>query len=139
MPAWQLIVTHFLLPRACTVTWFLARSGALLRYWSLAQARCDLMIDASGRRGPHLGWVIRPQAARLLQTVILGPRCGGHDPAPGGRSPGAGAGVDTSYPVTQLAVTIAMAATALPDLSRPLHRLLPAAGCGATSTYDQMT
>jgi uncharacterized membrane protein YbhN (UPF0104 family) len=32
------------------------------------------------------------------------------------------AGVDTGYPVTQLAVTIAVAATALPFLSRPLHR-----------------
>ena len=44
--------------------------------------------------------------------------------------PGAGrpvtdalSGVDTSYPVTQLAVTIAVAVTALPYLSRPLHRL----------------
>jgi hypothetical protein len=33
-------------------------------------------------------------------------------------------GLDTSYPVTQLAVTIAVAATALPYLSRPLHRLV---------------
>ena len=34
------------------------------------------------------------------------------------------AGLDTSYPVTQFAVTIAVAATALPYLSRPLHRLV---------------
>ena len=33
-------------------------------------------------------------------------------------------GLDTRYPVTQLAVTIAVAATALPYLSRPLHRLI---------------
>jgi hypothetical protein len=33
------------------------------------------------------------------------------------------AGLDATYPVTQLAVTIAVAATALPYLSRPLHRL----------------
>jgi hypothetical protein len=33
-------------------------------------------------------------------------------------------GLDTGYPVTQLAVTIAVAATALPYLSRPLHRLV---------------
>jgi hypothetical protein len=31
--------------------------------------------------------------------------------------------VDTAYTVTQLAVTIAVAVTALPYLSRPLHRL----------------
>ncbi len=34
------------------------------------------------------------------------------------------AGLDTSYPVTEFAVTIAVAATALPYLSRPLHRLV---------------
>jgi uncharacterized protein (TIRG00374 family) len=34
------------------------------------------------------------------------------------------AGLDPSYPVTQFAVTIAVAATALPYLSRPLHRLV---------------
>jgi glycosyltransferase 2 family protein len=33
-------------------------------------------------------------------------------------------GLDTSYPVVQLAATIAVAATALPYLSRPLHRLV---------------
>jgi uncharacterized protein (TIRG00374 family) len=32
-------------------------------------------------------------------------------------------GLDTSYPVTQIAVAIAVAATALPYLSRPVHRL----------------
>jgi glycosyltransferase 2 family protein len=34
------------------------------------------------------------------------------------------AGIDTGYPVTQFAVTMAVAATALPYLSRPLHRLV---------------
>jgi glycosyltransferase 2 family protein len=34
------------------------------------------------------------------------------------------AGLNTGYPVMQLAVTIAIAATALPYLSRPLHRLV---------------
>ena len=34
------------------------------------------------------------------------------------------AGVSASYPVTQLAVTIAVVATALPYLSRPVHRLV---------------
>jgi hypothetical protein len=33
------------------------------------------------------------------------------------------AGLDAGYPVTELAVTMAVAATALPYLSRPLHRL----------------
>jgi hypothetical protein len=34
------------------------------------------------------------------------------------------AGLDATYPVTRLAVTIAVAATALPYLNRPLHRLV---------------
>jgi len=34
------------------------------------------------------------------------------------------AGVDAGYPVTQLAVAVAVAATALPYLSRPVHRLV---------------
>ena len=39
---------------------------------------------------------------------------------------GALAGLDPGYPVTQFAVAIAVAATALPYLSRPLHRLVAA-------------
>jgi len=34
------------------------------------------------------------------------------------------AGLNTGYPVTQLAVAVAVAATALPYLSRPMHRLV---------------
>ena len=53
----------------------------------------------------------------LLLGHILGPSAG--RPATGSL-----AGLDPSYPVTQFAVTIAVAATALPYLSRPLHRLV---------------
>jgi uncharacterized protein (TIRG00374 family) len=53
----------------------------------------------------------------LLLSHVLGPSAG--RPATG-----ALAGLDPSYPVTQFAVTIAVAATALPYLSRPLHRLV---------------
>jgi glycosyltransferase 2 family protein len=54
-----------------------------------------------------------------LLELVLGPA--------GGRPAADGlAGVDTSYPETQLAVTIAVAVTALPYLSRPLHRLVSA-------------
>ena len=52
----------------------------------------------------------------LLLSGILGPSAGRPET-------GSLAGVDTRYPVTQLAVTVAVAATALPYLSRPLHRL----------------
>jgi uncharacterized protein (TIRG00374 family) len=51
-----------------------------------------------------------------LLGALLGPAAG--------RSPiGALAGLNAGYPVTGLAVTIAVAATALPFLSRPVHRL----------------
>jgi uncharacterized protein (TIRG00374 family) len=53
----------------------------------------------------------------LLLSQVLGPSAG--RPVTG-----ALAGLDPSYPVTQFAVTIAVAATALPYLSRPLHRLV---------------
>ncbi|MFZ0079498.1 MAG: lysylphosphatidylglycerol synthase transmembrane domain-containing protein [Trebonia sp.] len=54
-------------------------------------------------------------AVCALLSVVLGPA--------GGRPPAEElAGVNTGYPVTELAVTIAMAATAVPYLSRPLHR-----------------
>jgi len=56
-------------------------------------------------------------AVCLLLGQILGP-------AAGRPVTGSLAGLDTSYPVTQFAVTIAVAATALPYLSRPLHRLV---------------
>jgi len=52
-----------------------------------------------------------------LLGVVLGPAAG--------RPPvDALAGLNAGYPVTQLAVTIAVAATALPYLSRPVHRLV---------------
>ena len=53
----------------------------------------------------------------LLLSDILGP-------AAGRPVTGSLAGLDPGYPVTQMAVTIAVAATALPYLSRPLHRLV---------------
>jgi uncharacterized protein (TIRG00374 family) len=56
-------------------------------------------------------------AVCLLLSEILGPAAG--RPATSSL-----AGLDTRYPVTQLAVTIAVAVTALPYLSRPLHRLV---------------
>jgi len=53
----------------------------------------------------------------LLLGVVLGPTAG-RPPAD------ALAGLNAGYPVTQLAVAIAVAATALPYLSRPVHRLV---------------
>jgi len=53
----------------------------------------------------------------IVLGAILGPTAG--------RPPTSElAGLNAGYPVTQLAVTIAVAATALPYLSRPMHRLV---------------
>ena len=52
-----------------------------------------------------------------LLGVVLGPAAG-RPPAD------ALAGLNTGYPVTQLAVAVAVAATALPYLSRPVHRVV---------------
>jgi uncharacterized protein (TIRG00374 family) len=56
-------------------------------------------------------------AVCVLLGAALGPTAGRPDTA-------ALAGVDTGYPVVELAVTIAVAATALPYLRRALHRLV---------------
>ena len=53
----------------------------------------------------------------VLLSAVLGPAAG-RPPAD------ALAGVNAGYPVVQLAVAVAVAATALPYLSRPLHRLV---------------
>lgn len=56
----------------------------------------------------------------LALSALLGPS-GGRPPVP--QLPGA----DTSYPLTQLAVALAVALTGLPFLSRPMHRIVGAA------------
>ena len=53
----------------------------------------------------------------ILLGAVLGPAAG--------RPPLSDlSGINTGYPVTQIAVAIAVAATALPYLSRPVHRLV---------------
>ena len=53
----------------------------------------------------------------ILLGAVLGPAAG--------RPPLSDlSGVNTGYPVTQIAVAVAVAATALPYLSRPVHHLV---------------
>jgi glycosyltransferase 2 family protein len=64
-------------------------------------------------------WTAVAAAATWGVCALLGAVLG----SAAGRPPvDALAGLNTGYPVTQLAVTIAVAATALPYLSRPVHR-----------------
>src|SRR6201989_2286474 len=73
-----------------------------------------------------------PRLPAIRWTAVAGVLTWGVCPLLGcARGPGAGrppadalAGINAGYPVTQLAVAVAVAATALPYLSRPLHRLV---------------
>ena len=68
-----------------------------------------------------LRWTVLAGAATWGLCALLGALLG---PAAGRPPIGALAGLNAGYPVTGLAVTIAVAATALPYLSRPVHRLV---------------
>jgi hypothetical protein len=91
-------------------------------FW-LGSAGVILGLAIFGLLVPRLAAVRRIALAAVVTWAVCGLL--GEILGPGAGRPVTGAlsGVDTSYPVTQLAVTIAVAATALPYLSRPLHRL----------------
>jgi hypothetical protein len=85
-------------------------------------AGVSVLLVIVGLLVPRLTAVRRAAAAALAtwgMCIVLGVLLG----SAAGRPPVSElAGVDTSYPVTQIAVAIAVAATALPYLSRPVHR-----------------
>src|SRR3984957_5429986 len=114
----ELSIVHALTPPPTAIRWLITSV-----FW-LGSAGVIVLLVIVGLLVPRLAavrWtalagVLTWGACALLQ-VFLGPAAG--------RPPtDALAGVSTSYPVTQLAVTIAVVATALPYLSRPVHRLV---------------
>jgi len=114
----ELSIVHALTPPPAAIRWLVASV-----FW-LGSAGVIVLLVIVGLLVPRLAAVRWTALAGLLTwgacallQVFLGPAAG--------RPPTAAlAGVSTSYPVTQLAVTIAVVATALPYLSRPLHRLV---------------
>jgi glycosyltransferase 2 family protein len=114
----ELSLVHALNPPPAAISWLVTSF-----FW-LGSAGVVVLLAILGLLVPRLTAVRRTAVAAVLTwgvcellAAILGPTAG--------RPPtSALAGVDTAYPVTQLAVTIAVAATALPYLSRPLHRLV---------------
>jgi glycosyltransferase 2 family protein len=112
----ELRVVHLMHPPPAAISWLVT-----LVFW-LGSAGVIGLLVIVGLLVPRLAAVRWTALAAVLTVVVcvllalvLGPVAG--------RPPvDALAGVDNGYPVTQLAVTIAMAATALPYLSRPLHR-----------------
>jgi hypothetical protein len=114
----ELGIVHFLHPPPTAIRW-LVTAG----FW-LGSAGVIACLAAVALLVPRLAAVRRiavAAATTWIACVLLGAVLG---PAAGRPATGALAGVDTSYPVTQLAVTIAVAVTARPYLSRPFHRLV---------------
>jgi glycosyltransferase 2 family protein len=114
----ELSIVHALTPPPTAIKWLITSV-----FW-LGSAGVIVLLIIVGLLIPRLAAVRWTALAGLLAWgvcallhVFLGPTAG--------RPPTAAlAGVSTSYPVTQLAVTIAVVATALPYLSRPVHRLV---------------
>ena len=114
----ELSIVHALTPPPTAIKWLVASV-----FW-LGSAGVIVLLVIVGLLVPRLAAVRWTALAGLLTwgacallQVFLGPAAGLLPTA-------ALAGVSTSYPVTPLAVTIAVVATALPYLSRPLHRLV---------------
>ena len=113
----ELSIVHALNPPPAAIRWLVTSV-----FW-LGSAGVIILLVILGLLVPRLGAVRWTAVAAvitwvvcLLLGVILGPSAG--RPVTDSL-----AGLDTGYPVTELAVTMAVAATALPYLSRPLHRL----------------
>src|ERR1700722_13640143 len=114
----ELSIVHALTPPPTAIKWLVASV-----FW-FGSAGVIVLLVIVGLLVPRLAagrWTalagLLTWGACALLEVFLGPAAG--------RPPTAElAGVSTSYPVTQLAVTIGGVATALPYLSRPVHRLV---------------
>jgi uncharacterized protein (TIRG00374 family) len=114
--ALELSIVRALHPPPEAVSWLVT-----LVFW-LGSVGISVLLVVVGLLVPRLTAVRLVAAAALLTwgvCALLGVLLG----SAAGRPPAdALAGIDTGYPVTELAVAIAVAATALPFLSRPVHR-----------------
>jgi len=116
--AFELSIVHALNPPPAAIRWLVTAA-----YW-LGSAGVIAGLAVLGLLVPRLAairWIavtaVATWAVCALLSAVLGPTAG--RPATD-----ALAGVNTSFPVTQLAVTIAVAVTALPYLRRSVHRLM---------------
>jgi uncharacterized protein (TIRG00374 family) len=114
----ELRLAHALNPPPEAISWLVSSV-----FW-LGSVGVIVLLAVLGLLVPRLVAVRWTAAAAVITwgiCLLLGQILG---PSAGRPVTGALAGFDPSYPVTQFAVTIAVAATALPYLSRPLHRLV---------------
>jgi uncharacterized protein (TIRG00374 family) len=112
----ELSIVRALHPPPGAISWLVT-----LVFW-LGSVGISVLLVVIGLLVPRLT-AVRHVAVAAVATwgvcALLGVLLG----SAAGRPPtDALAGIDTGYPVTELAVAIAVAATALPYLSRPVHR-----------------
>jgi uncharacterized membrane protein YbhN (UPF0104 family) len=114
----ELSIVHALTPPPTAIRWMITSV-----FW-LGSAGVIVLLVIVGLLVPRLAavrWTALAAALTWGVCALLGALLG----SDAGRPPiDALAGLNTGYPVTQLAVTIAVVATALPYLSRPVHRLV---------------
>ena len=113
----ELRLVHALNPPPAAISWLVTSV-----FW-LGSAGVIVLLVILGLLVPRLAAVRWTAVAAVITwgvCLLLGEILG---PSAGRSATASLAGVDAKYPVTPLAVTMAMAATALPYLSRPLHRL----------------
>ncbi len=116
--AFELGIVHALNPPPPAIRWLVTSV-----YW-LGSAGVIAGLAVLGLLVPRLAAVRRIAVTAVATWAVCALLSAALGPAAGRPATGALAGVDTRFPVTQLAVTIAVAVTALPYLSRPVHRLM---------------
>ena len=114
----ELRLAHFLNPPPEAISWLVTTV-----FW-LGSVGVIVLLAVLGLLVPRLvavRWTAVAAVVTWAICLLLGQILG---PSAGRPVTDALAGLDPSYPVTQFAVTIAVASTALPYLSRPLHRMV---------------
>jgi uncharacterized protein (TIRG00374 family) len=114
----ELSIVHAVYPPPAAISWLVTTV-----FW-LGSAGISVLLVITALMVPRLTAVRWTAAAAVLTwgvcivlAAVLGPAAG--------RPPISElSGLNAGYPVTQIAVAIAVAATALPYLSRPVHRLV---------------
>jgi uncharacterized protein (TIRG00374 family) len=114
----ELSIVRVLHPPPTAISWLVTSV-----FW-LGSAGISVLLIMAALLVPRLAavrWTALAAAATWVICIVLGAVLG----SAAGRPPVSDlAGLNTDYPVTQLAVTIAVAATVLPYLSRPMHRMV---------------
>jgi uncharacterized membrane protein YbhN (UPF0104 family) len=114
----ELAILHVLHPPPAAIGWLVTAM-----FW-LGSAGVVAGLIVLGLLVPGLAAVRRIAVAGLVAWAVCALLSAALGSAAGRPATPALAGVNTGYPVVQLAVTIAVAATALPYLRRALHRLV---------------